>query len=138
MTENEAIYILGEKYTEIEYYFAEHDCYMGEFDAELQEAINIAIKALKEIRKYQEIGQIDEIKEMKKYYSLLKKHGTIGKEDECLEEKKRKKAKKPIIIMGKTKYDKLACCPVCDEKLDWTYDRGFWRKGNPNYCSNCG
>lgn len=55
MTENEAIHILGEKYTEIEYYFAEHDCYTEEYDADFQEAISVAIKALKEIQKYQEI-----------------------------------------------------------------------------------
>lgn len=47
MTDNEAIEILREKYMDIEYYFAEHDFYRNHSDPELQEAIDTAIKALK-------------------------------------------------------------------------------------------
>ena len=43
--------------------------------------------------------------------------------------------KKPIIHTNDI--DRLACCPVCDSNVDWTYE-GFWRKGNPKYCKNCG
>lgn len=45
--------------------------------------------------------------------------------------------KKPIINIGDTDKDRLACCPVCDSNVDWTYN-GFWRKGNPKYCRSCG
>lgn len=43
--------------------------------------------------------------------------------------------KKPIIHTNDK--DRLACCPVCDSNVDWTYE-GFWRKGNPKYCRECG
>ena len=49
MTIEEAIDILNDRYLDIEYYFAEHDCYMRNDDAEFQEAICIAIKGLKEL-----------------------------------------------------------------------------------------
>lgn len=45
--------------------------------------------------------------------------------------------KKPIIYTNDIDKDRLACCPVCDSNVDWTYE-GFWRKGNPKYCKNCG
>ena len=45
--------------------------------------------------------------------------------------------KKTIINIGDTDKDRLACCPVCDSNVDWTYN-GFWRKGNPKYCRSCG
>lgn len=92
MTENEAIHILKEKCIDIEYYFAEHDRYMNEGDAELQEAINIASKALKEIQKYQ----------------------TIGTVEECQEAKEKRMAKKPILdSMYKINY----YCPNCEDFL---------------------
>ncbi len=115
MTENEAIESLNEKYMDMEYYFAEHDCYPKEYDAEFQEAMAAAMKALKEIQQYRAIGTVDE----------------------CREARERQRAKKPNITTGKTEEDKLACCPICEGNLDWTYN-GFWRKGNPKYCSNCG
>lgn len=43
--------------------------------------------------------------------------------------------KKPIIHTNDK--GRLACCPVCDSNVDWTYE-GFWRKGNPKYCRECG
>ena len=45
--------------------------------------------------------------------------------------------KKPIIHTNDIDKDRLACCPVCYSNVDWTYE-GFWRKGNPKYCKNCG
>ena len=45
--------------------------------------------------------------------------------------------KNPIIHINDIDKGRLACCPVCDSNVDWTYE-GFWRKGNPKYCKNCG
>ena len=45
--------------------------------------------------------------------------------------------KKPIIYTNDIDKEILACCPVCDSNVDWTYE-GFWRKGNPKYCRECG
>lgn len=62
MTENEAIENFKEKYMDIEYYFAEHNYYMGEYDAEFQEAMATAMKALTEIQHYRAIGTVEECK----------------------------------------------------------------------------
>lgn len=45
--------------------------------------------------------------------------------------------KNPIIHTNDIDKGRLACCPVCDSNVDWTYE-GFWRKGNSKYCKNCG
>lgn len=63
MTENEAIESLSEKYMDMEYYLAEHDCYPKEYDAEFQEAMETAMKALKEIQQYRAIGTVEECRE---------------------------------------------------------------------------
>lgn len=72
MTENEAIVSLSEKYMYMEYYFAEHDCYPKEYDAEFQEAMATAMKALKEIQQYRAIGTVEECKMAKKRLSQRK------------------------------------------------------------------
>lgn len=46
--------------------------------------------------------------------------------------------KKPKIYKGNEEAkDRLACCPICYSNVDWTYN-GYWRKGKPNYCRECG
>ena len=60
MDNNEAVEILNEKYMDIEYYFAEHDCHKEDFDSDFQEAIRTAIQAIKEVQQYREIGTIEE------------------------------------------------------------------------------
>lgn len=83
---------------------------------EMQEtAVDVAVKSLSEIQQYRAIGTVEE----------------------CREARERHREKKPNITTGKTEEDKLACRPICEGNLDWTYN-GFWRKGNPKYCSNCG
>lgn len=79
------------------------------------QSLKTAIKALEEIQQYRAIGTVEE----------------------CREERERERGEKPDITIGQTEEDKLACCPVCDRNIDWTYN-GYWRKGNPNYCSCCG
>ena len=113
-------------------------------------AYSMSIKALEEVQKYRELGTFEELKGLKDgnlsgrelamiavNINKLKKYQAIGTVEECREARERQRAKKPSIIIGKTEEDRLACCPVCESNLDWTYD-GFWRKGNPKYCSNCG
>lgn len=117
MTENEAIEILREKYMDIEYYFAEHDCYREEYDAEFQEAIAAAMKALKEIQQYRAIGTVEE----------------------CREARERLMAKKPIMKND----DEIECdsgkslyCPACGVALT---DRiPFDNKDFYFHCLNCG
>lgn len=103
--------------------------------------IATAVKALKEIQQYRAIGTVEQLKDMKQNYaealSDWRQYRKIGTVEECREARERRRAKKPNIITGKTEKDKLACCPICESNLDWTYD-GFWRKGNPKYCFNCG
>lgn len=139
MTENEAIEIFREKYMDIEYHFAEHDCYMEEYDTEFQEAIETATKALKEIQQYRSIGTIDEIEQisrdlerqiehserlaeilkstkdlLKKRENLLKQYYAIGTVEECREARERQRAKKPINIrLLETSGVHCGVCPVC-------------------------
>ena len=80
---------------------------------EANEAIKLSIKALEEIQQYREIGTVEE----------------------CRAAVEKQIPKKPIIHTNDI--DRLACCPVCDSNVDWTYE-GFWRKGNPKYCRECG
>ena len=120
---------------------------------------DIAIKALEEIQRYRAIGTVGRFQQLTKqfkphvtdktscphrgcnkcdmYRKENEKYHEIGTVEECREARERHRAKKPNITAGKTEEDKLACCPICEGNLDWTYN-GFWRKGNPKYCSNCG
>lgn len=55
-------------------------------DCERKQAKDVALQALEEIRKYREIGTVEEIRRMQKYATLAKKHGTIGQAiDSCAE-----------------------------------------------------
>lgn len=92
MTENESIERLREEYMYMECYFAEHDCYPKEYDAEFQEEMAIAMKALKEIQQYREIGTVEE----------------------CREAKERQRRKKPILD---TIYHQQYYCPNCEDFL---------------------
>lgn len=44
--------------------------------------------------------------------------------------------KKPFYTFSEDE-EILASCEICDSNIDWTY-QGYWRKGQPNYCKNCG
>lgn len=98
------------------------------------------ILELEEIQRYRAIGTVEEIKRMKKYSALAKKHGTIGKVieacaeyeeigtvEECREaaEKQREKKYKLIHPCKSVNYYQ---CPVCDSLLHI----------NENYCGECG
>lgn len=109
MTENEAKEILAIHY---EFLRESWKPYPGR---KVLDAIRVAISSIDKIQQYRAIGTVEE----------------------CREARERQKGKKPNITIGQTEEDKLACCPVCEGNLDWTYN-GFWRKGNPKYCSKCG
>lgn len=117
MTENEAKKLIT-KFCEDRMNFARG---MDMSDKELEDfckfsdALTLSISSLEEIQQYRAIGTVEE----------------------CREARERQRGKKPNITTGKTEEDRLACCPICEGNLDWTYN-GFWRKGNPKYCSNCG
>lgn len=98
MTEKEAIELLN-----IHKSTLEKGGYIGGKDAVLE--YDIAIKVFEEIQQYRAIGTVEE----------------------CREARERQRAKKPNITTGKTKEDKLACCPICEGNLDWTYN-GFLEK----------
>lgn len=98
----------------------------------------LAIDALEEIQQYREIGTVEEIKRMQKYYALAKKHSTIGKvidscaeyEDigtveECREAMERQNGKKPVL----NENSNVMFCPVCERRVRRNYDL---------HCSGCG
>lgn len=82
-----------------------------------------------------EIGEV--LKIAKAEREEIQQYRAIGTVEECREAREKQRGKKPNITIGETEEDKLACCPICEGNLDWTYN-GFWRKGNQKYCSNCG
>lgn len=52
---------------------------------DVNEALEIAKKALDEIQQYREIGTLEELARAKRYINLSKRHGTIGEMiDECV------------------------------------------------------
>lgn len=134
MTENEAIEGLSEKYMDIEYYFAEHDCYIGDYGAEFQEAIKAAIKALTKIQQYRAIGTVEE----------------------CRESRERQMAKKPILCMNersgmfvdyadghgeyKTQMNNWWRCPCCNEVVGQRVivHKHIHDQRKKKFCENCG
>ena len=100
MTENEAIEALRLINTS-----RVHPFYSWE---EMAEVRDIAIKALKEIQQYREIGSVEE----------------------CREAVEKQKAKKPEVIDQDFDYYK---CPVCGEYI-WATDN----INDHKYCLNCG
>lgn len=74
MTKNEAIEIICDKTETCEFYFAEHDHYPEWCDYEFLQALGKAIFALKEVQRYQEIGTVEECKELASMVTTEKKN----------------------------------------------------------------
>ena len=120
MTENEAVEILKNNYPKT--CKMVNGRYQGGFDnteCNFGQALTMAIKALKEIQQYREIGTVEEIKSVKKYIELKRRCGTpsntidlcaeyvaIGTVEECREAVEKQKPKKPK--------DSLKINPVID------------------------
>ena len=64
MTENEAIEVIYDKIETCEFYFAEHDRYPEWCEYEFVESLCVAIKALKDIQQYRQIGTVEEIRKI--------------------------------------------------------------------------
>lgn len=65
MTEREAIEILYEKHNDLEYYYAENDCYPKGYDDDFVNALDIMFGILKEVKLYRSIGTIEELQKLK-------------------------------------------------------------------------
>lgn len=116
MKEIEALEILKEKYMDMECYFAENDCYPEGYDADRQEAIAEAVKALSEVEKYRSIGTVEE----------------------CRKTVEKQKAIKPTFEMNFGDFESRFSCE-CGKKIVVRHDRGVMdNHDGPNYCSNCG
>lgn len=63
MTDDEAIELIFERHFDAELYFAEYDRYPKGYDFDFDQAILVAAQALKEIRRYREIGTVEECRE---------------------------------------------------------------------------
>lgn len=125
---------------------AQHICNDGCLKGNDKCALSVAIKALEEIQQYREIGTVEELKQSKKYMSLAKRHGTIGKViDECVayeeigtvdecraaveKQSKKEVGEQFINGYGNRKAECLVChctvmhpsnyCKFCGQKLDW-------------------
>ncbi len=109
---------------------------------DVNEALEIAKKALDEIQQYREIGTLEELARAKRYINLSKRHGTIGEMiDECAEyesigtveecrEAREKQKPKVLEFYGDSEEGKMLC-PNCGEDLWDLKDCGF---SNCPYC----
>lgn len=115
---------------------------------DVNEALEIAKKALDEIQQYREIGTLEELARAKKYINLSKKHGTIGEMidkcagyesigtvEECREAREKQIPKRPDYegdgyADGEIVYDTWIC-PNCGIKYEVDYD-------DYDYCPKCG
>ena len=148
MTENEAIKILvTEKYcldksTKGLCKINCGDCKENISIAYQEKAYEMAISALKKIQQYQEIGSVEECKELASMVTQEKKNVLgkivdewneyieIGTVEECREAVRKQKAKKPRDI----EYDySYFICPTCGEGI-YVSDNFESHK----FCLNCG
>lgn len=107
----------------------------------LQESIDMAIKALKEVQQYRAIGTVEELETASKYLRLVKKHGTVGKAieacaeyegigtvEECREAMEKQRRKIVKNQYGTNYVLKAGYCPVCGCGVTARWD----------YCQCCG
>lgn len=110
MTENEAI-------TRIRYRIDTATDIAGNgIDGKAYEDMEIAIKVLEEIQKYQIIGTVDE----------------------CLVAREKQREVKPIFEINYGDYESRFAC-ACGKRIVVRHNRGVMDNNNaPNYCPNCG
>lgn len=114
----------------------------------VQEALDTAISALKEIQNYRKLGTLEELARAKRYIDLSKRHGTIGEMiDECAEYEEIGTVEECREAMEKQKPKKCiedSCpdhthykCPSCGKIQKTKYDNSTFGC-ILNNCSNCG
>lgn len=117
----------------------------------LGQAAFVGIKAINEVHQYHEIGTLEEIKRMRRYAALAKKHDTIGKAidscveyeeigtvEECRAAVERQIPKKPEFEMNFGDCESKFACE-CGKKIVVRHDRGVMANHDgPNFCPNCG
>lgn len=114
----------------------------------VQEALDTAISALKEIQNYRKLGTLEELARAKRYIDLSKRHGTIGEMiDECAEYEEIGTVEECREVMEKQKPKKCiedSCpdhthykCPSCGKIQKTKYDNSTFGC-ILNNCSNCG
>lgn len=117
----------------------------------LGQAAFVGIKAINEIQQYREIGTLEEVRRMRRYAALAKKHDTIGKAidscaeyeeigtvEECRAAAERQKAIKPKFEMNFGDFTSRFSCE-CGKKVVIRHDRGVMdNHDGPNFCSYCG
>lgn len=114
----------------------------------VQETLDTAISALKEIQNYRKLGTLEELARAKRYIDLSKRHGTIGEMiDECAEYEEIGTVEECREAMEKQKPKKCiedSCpdhthykCPSCGKIQKTKYDNSTFGC-ILNNCSNCG
>lgn len=114
----------------------------------VQEALDTAISALKEIQNYRKLGTLEELARAKRYIDLSKRHGTIGEMiDECAEYEEIGTVEECREVMEKQKPKKCIedsypdhthyKCPSCGKIQKTKYDNSTFGC-ILNNCSNCG
>lgn len=108
----------------------------------MNEALNMAIKALEEVQQYRAIGTPEELQDMKSNYfealSDWRQYRKIGTLEECRAAAVKQTAKKPIFSHNLSDTLSVFHCE-CGNTIKVSHDIGIMNNNNaPNYCSNCG
>lgn len=143
MNENEAKYILIE--------IMELDDSMAQYNLAYMKAMEVAIKALEEVKQYRALGTLEELQIMKEHGGFtgvelaqiaagqmkLKEYQTIGTPEECRAAREKQIPKRP-----KEYEDKYYGCPTCGNVLlhKWEKypDKLMDKRNGLPYCLGCG
>ena len=141
MTENEkletAIHCLA---VQAEERFCEECPIYNEGGISCREVARDAIKALKEIQQYREIGTVEQVKNQKEnlsvVYRIINDYRSIGTVEECREAMEKQKAKKPIPINYKKYADKIENMEFLEDAYLCPNCKTVIRSGS--FCGRCG
>lgn len=126
-----------------------------------KEALLMAVKSIKEVQRYREIGTVKECRELASIVNKVERnelakiidewisYRKIGTVEECREAVEKQKPKKPKEILRHRGGFEMQHCPKCD--TDYQVDRRYKIKDGycpacgklldsafRNYCANCG
>lgn len=107
---------------------------------EHEKVLELAIKALKEVQQYREIGTVEQVKNQKHNlevaYKIIGNYQGIGTVEECREAREKQKSKKPKLnYRRKFLGEDIYTCPTCGNVCLKKYAN---ERQNNNFCWDCG
>lgn len=103
----------------------------------VQEALDTAISALKEVQQYRKIGTIEQVRNQKDNldtaYKIISDYESCGTVEECREARGKQEPRIPKFIHMMGEYNARFKCPVCEHRF--IYD---CTNIEPFFCKKCG